>query len=99
MEQIFEAFLKVPDLSNLLFDDYFKNEILDGISSVNRVIEFAFSQKIPIPGITSAINYLYSYTTLRLPANLIQAQRDFFGAHGYKKINDSSEKLHYTIWN
>jgi 6-phosphogluconate dehydrogenase len=87
LNRIKEAYDRNPALPNLLLDPYFK-EIIDR-SQLNwrRVVSTAVDRGIPVPAFSSAIAYYDSYRRTRLPANLIQAQRDYFGAHTYERID------------
>ncbi len=76
-----EAFDKNPELSKLLLDDNFKDKVENAQAGWRRVSAAALINGITMPAITSALNYFAGYRTARLPANLLQAQRDYFGAH------------------
>jgi 6-phosphogluconate dehydrogenase len=85
--RIKEAFENKPDLENLLLDPYFK-EIMDKAQpGWRRLVSIAAERGVPIPAFSSALSYFDSYRTERLPANLIQAQRDYFGAHTYQRVD------------
>lgn len=96
LQNIKDAFDRQPDLSNLLLDDYFKNIVEDYQSSLREVISLAVHQGISVPGFMSAISYYDSYRSERLPANLLQAQRDYFGAHTYERMD--KEGVFHTNW-
>jgi len=87
LERIKEAFQHTPQLNNLMLDPYFKSIVLDAQSSWRKVIVSATEQGIPIPAFSSALAYYDAYRQARLPANLLQAQRDFFGAHTYERLD------------
>lgn len=96
LQKIKEAYDREPNLANLLLDPYFK-EITDQYQqSLRKVIALAIENGIPVPGLSAAISYYDSYRTDRLPANLLQAQRDYFGAHTYKRID--REGTFHTDW-
>ncbi|ULC60544.1 NADP-dependent phosphogluconate dehydrogenase [Flaviramulus sp. BrNp1-15] len=95
MQQISELFKSKKDL----FDDDFTLNILKySESSAAQFVTSAISNRVSLDTFWSAYNYWISITTEHLPANLIQAQRDYFGAHTYQKINDASGKFYHTNW-
>ena len=83
-----EAFDKNPKLNNLLLDDFFKSAIHDCQSSWRKVVSAAVELGVPTPCFSTALAFYDGYRSERLPANLIQAQRDYFGAHTYKRLDD-----------
>lgn len=87
LQNIKDAYEKNGELANLLLDDYFKNVIENYQDSWRKVIASAVTKGIPVPGFASALAYYDSYRTERLPANLLQAQRDYFGAHTFKRLD------------
>jgi 6-phosphogluconate dehydrogenase len=96
LQKIKEAYDREPKLANLLLDTYFK-EILENYQSAMRdVVSIAVQHGIPVPCLSSAIAYYDSYRTATLPANLLQAQRDYFGAHTYQRID--KEGTFHTNW-
>jgi 6-phosphogluconate dehydrogenase len=97
LEPIRSAYAKQPDLSNLLMDDYFSKEISAREADMRTVIKFAVEQGIPAAGLMAALAYFDAYRSSRLPSNLIQAQRDNFGAHTYERID--AEGTFHTQWN
>lgn len=96
LNRIKEAFDTDPDLVSLLAAPYFRNAVEAAIDSWRRVVTTAVSLGIPAPGFSSALAYYDGLRTERLPAALTQAQRDFFGAHTYGRV-DSQGKFH-TLW-
>jgi len=92
------AFEKNPSLSNLLLDDFFKDAINDSIESLRTVVATAALNGIPVPGMAAALNYFHGYTSETLPANLIQAQRDYFGAHTYERTDKARGEFFHTDW-
>ncbi len=96
--KIREAFDKVPALDNLLTDDYFRSVIQALLPTWREVAAWALSVGIPAPAFTSALSWFDGYTTARLPANLLQAQRDYFGAHTYERIDAPQGKFFHTDW-
>ncbi len=96
--KIKEAFDKNPDLQNLLMDDYFAETITDLVPAWREVAAYAVKTGIPMPAFTSALSYFDGYTTASLPANLLQAQRDYFGAHTYERIDQPRGQFFHTNW-
>lgn len=86
--------------SNLMVDPGFAKELNDAsLSSWRRVIQICFERGVPCPALCASLNYFDSYRRERLPANLTQAQRDFFGGHTYERVDDDEEgKPHHTAW-
>jgi len=98
LKNIKEAFDKNPNLDNLLIDDYFKNIIGKGQAGWRHACTLGITHGIPLPTITSALNYYDGYRTAYLPANLLQAQRDYFGAHTYERVDQPRGKFFHTNW-
>ena len=96
--KIKEAYDKNPVLENLLMDDYFADTIKALIPSMRKVVAYGVEAGIPMPAISSALSWFDGYTSERLPANLLQAQRDYFGAHTYKRIDRPSDEVFHTNW-
>ena len=96
--KIKEAYDKNPDLQNLLMDDYFSETIEGLVPAWREVVAYAAKAGIPMPAISFALNYFDGYTTERLPANLLQAQRDYFGAHTYERVDQPRGKMFHTNW-
>ncbi|KRM21128.1 NADP-dependent phosphogluconate dehydrogenase [Latilactobacillus graminis] len=95
LQKITDAFDKKADLNNLLLDDYFLDITKKYQGAVRDVAAMAIQQGVPAPGFSAAITYFDSYRSEVLPANLIQAQRDYFGAHTYQRT-DRKGTFHYT---
>ncbi|WP_227937739.1 NADP-dependent phosphogluconate dehydrogenase [Alkalihalobacillus deserti] len=96
LQKIKEAYDRDPSLANLLLDPYF-NEIIGSYqTALRQVIGVAIERGIPVPSFTGAISYYDSYRTETLPANLLQAQRDYFGAHTYQRVD--KEGSFHTNW-
>ncbi len=93
-----KAFDKNPDLSNLLLDDYFKSIIEQNQDAWRKVIAKAVELGIPVPAFSSALAYYDGYRSEVLPANLIQAQRDYFGAHTYERVDKPGGEWYHTNW-
>ena len=91
-----EAFDKNPELENLLLDDFFKAAIDKAQPSWRRVVSAAVELGVPVPAFSAALSYYDGYRRDRLPANLLQAQRDYFGAHTYRRLD--KEGTFHTDW-
>lgn len=98
LSKINDAFAKNPRLENLLLDDYFRSVIDSTQNAWRKVIAAGIENGIPIPALSSALAYYDSYRSDRLPANLIQAQRDYFGAHTYERIDKPRGEFFHTKW-
>jgi len=96
--KIKEAFERNPALDNLLLDPYFKETIEKLLPSWRRVVAAAALNGIPIPALSSALSYFDGYTSAFLPANLLQAQRDYFGAHTYERTDMPRGQFFHTNW-
>jgi 6-phosphogluconate dehydrogenase len=96
--KINEAFTENPNLENLLLDDYFKSVIDSTQDAWRTVIATAIENGIPVPAFSSALAYYDGYRSERLPANLLQAQRDYFGAHTYERIDKPRGEFFHTNW-
>ncbi|MBM7581676.1 6-phosphogluconate dehydrogenase [Caldicoprobacter guelmensis] len=96
LERIKEAYDRDQQLPNLLLDPYFKQVMEESQDSWRRVVSLAVQNGIPVPCFSSALAYYDSYRRDRLPANLIQAQRDYFGAHTYERVD--REGIFHTDW-
>ena len=98
LDKIKEAYETNPELENLLLDPFFTNTILNAQKAWRRVASAASLQGVSIPAISSALSYFDGYRTERLPANLLQAQRDYFGAHMYERIDKPRGEFFHTNW-
>jgi len=96
--KIKEAFDKKPDLTNLLLDPFFKEAVEKAQASWRRVVTAAVEMGIPVPAISTALAYYDGYRHDRLPANLLQAQRDYFGAHTYERVDKPRGEVFHTNW-
>lgn len=96
LQKIKEAYDRDPELDNLLLDPYFKNIVESYQGALRKTISLAVEQGIPVPCFSSALAYFDSYRTATLPANLIQAKRDYFGAHTYERTD--KEGIFHTEW-
>jgi len=93
-----KAFDKNPDLHNLLLDPYFKEKVEKAQAGWRRVCATALTHGIPVPALTSALCYFDGFRSGRLPANLLQAQRDYFGAHTYERVDKPRGEFFHTNW-
>jgi len=96
--KIKEAFDKASDLSNLLLDPFFAEVMNTSQEAWRRVIVSGATNGIPLPAMSTALCYFDGYRTERLPANLLQAQRDFFGAHTYERTDKPRGEFFHTNW-
>ena len=96
--EIKKAFDKNPKLSNLLLDPFFKKAIKDCQRSWRNVVAMAAKKGIPVPAFSTALAFYDGYRTERLPANLLQAQRDYFGAHTYERVDQPRGQFFHTNW-
>ncbi|HOI79696.1 MAG TPA: NADP-dependent phosphogluconate dehydrogenase, partial [Petrimonas sp.] len=93
-----KAFDNNPKLENLLLDPFFKESIESVQESWRRVCATALENGIPVPALTSALCYFDGFRNDRLPANLLQAQRDYFGAHQYERVDKPRGEFFHTDW-
>jgi 6-phosphogluconate dehydrogenase len=98
LDRIKEAYDRKPDLANLLLDSYFKTVVEENQSAWRHVVATAIEHGIPVPAFSTALSYYDSYRSERLPANLLQAQRDYFGSHTYERIDKPRGKFFHTKW-
>jgi 6-phosphogluconate dehydrogenase len=96
--KIKEAFDKNPELANLLLDDYFKQEVEAAQGAWRRVVAKAVEMGLPVPAMASALAFFDGYRRARLPQNLLQAQRDYFGAHTYERVDRPRGEFFHTDW-
>jgi 6-phosphogluconate dehydrogenase len=96
LEKFYLAYSKYENLSNILLDQEISEIVKDKISSLRKTAAFAVLNGIPSLGIQSALGYFEAYTTASLPVNLLQAQRDYFGAHTYQRTD--REGVFHTSW-
>ncbi len=98
LENIRDAFGNNPGLINLLLDPFFEKAIKDAQASWRRVVATAATLGVPMPAISAALAYFDGYRSERLPANLLQAQRDYFGAHTYERVDKPRGEFFHTNW-
>ena len=98
LDDIKVAFDHNPELVNLMLDTFFKQAIEIAQAAWRRVIMQSVKLGIPMPAMASALAYYDGYRTEHLPANLLQAQRDYFGAHTYERIDQARGEFFHTNW-
>ena len=98
LDKIKEAFDRDPALANLLLDEFFRGEIARCEKSWRQVVAQAVLSGVPVPAFSSALAYYDGYRSERLPANLLQAQRDYFGAHTYERVDRPRGEFFHTAW-
>ena len=96
--KIKEAYDKNPALENLLFDDFFSGVLNNYQASWRKAVVKAIALGVPAPAFSTALSFYDGYRTARLPANLLQAQRDFFGAHTYERVDKPRGQFFHTNW-
>ncbi len=96
LSRIQDAFKKDPKLSNLILDGWFAEQVNNRLSGLTQVVSAAANAGIPVPCLSSTLDYLNSFRTSRLPQNLVQAMRDCFGSHTYERV-DKAGSFH-TEW-
>ena len=96
--KIKEAYDKNQELANLILDPYLKETIEGLVASWRRVVSTAVVCGVPVPAFSAALSYFDGYTSDRLPQNLLQAQRDYFGAHTYERVDQERGKFFHTNW-
>ncbi len=98
LEPIREAYRREPDLPNLLLDPAFRDRLRDIQPGWRSTVTQAVKRGIPVPALSSALNYYDTCRAARLPANLLQAQRDYFGAHTYERVDRPRGEFFHTEW-
>ena len=98
LQKITEAYARNPKLANLLLDPYFNKTVQKAQENWRKVISLAAECGVPVPTFSSALSYYDSYRSARLPANLLQAQRDYFGAHTYERVDQPRGKFFHIDW-
>ena len=96
--EIKKAFDKNPNLTNLLLDPFFKRAIKGCARSWRKVVSTAVRKGIPVPALSTALAFFDGFRSERLPANLLQAQRDYFGAHTYERVDKPRGEFFHTNW-
>ncbi len=98
LNNISNAYKNNSSLNNLLLDDYFKNIVLKFHNGLRAIVALAALNGVATPALSSALSYFDSYRSSNLPTNLIQAQRDYFGAHTYERVDQQRGKTFHTNW-
>ena len=98
LQKITDAYARDKQLPNLLLDPYFKRQISKGQDNWREVVALAARAGIPCPAFMSALAYYDSYRSARRPANLLQAQRDYFGAHTYERVDEPRGRFFHVDW-
>ena len=98
LDRIKDAYDESPDLANLLLAPYFRDAIAGAQTAWRRVVATAVTRGVPVPAFSSALAWYDGYRSERLPANLLQAQRDYFGAHTYERIDRPRGEFFHTDW-
>ncbi|HEY4300602.1 MAG TPA: NADP-dependent phosphogluconate dehydrogenase [Candidatus Didemnitutus sp.] len=98
LQKITEAYARKPDLANLLLDPYFNRTFRKAQANWRKVVAVAAECGVPIPTFSASLAYYDSYRSARLPANLLQAQRDFFGAHTFERVDQPRGKFFHVDW-
>jgi len=98
LQKITDAYAQDPSLKNLLLDPYFRDALHQGQGRWREVVALAVQSGIPAPAFASALAYFDGYRSARLPANLLQAQRDYFGAHTYERTDQARGKFFHLDW-
>jgi 6-phosphogluconate dehydrogenase len=98
LANIAHAFARNPELENLLLDDFFRQAIHGAQAGWRKVVVKAVELGVPVPALSSGLAYYDGYRSSRLPANLLQAQRDYFGAHTYERIDRARGEFFHTDW-
>ena len=98
LQKITEAYARKPDLANLLLDPYFAKTVRSAQANWRKVVSLAAECGVAAPTFSSALAYYDSYRSARLPANLLQAQRDYFGAHTYERTDQPRGKFFHLDW-
>src|SRR5262245_16062507 len=93
-----ESFDKNPKLTNLMLDDYFRGEIKKSQKGWRNIVATAAKRGIPVPAFSTALSFFDQYRSAVLPANLLQAQRDYFGAHTYERVDKPRGEFFHTNW-
>ena len=98
LDRIKAAYDRDPDLRNLMLDPYFASKLAGAQQSLRKVVSAAVSAGIPAPALSAALAYYDGYRCPSLGTNLLQAQRDYFGAHTYERTDRPRGEFFHTIW-
>ena len=99
LDKIKAAYTRKPALDSLLVDEFFAAEFARFTAGWRHAVSFGVARGIPLPAFTAALSFFDGYRSARLPANLLQAQRDYFGAHTYQRVGDATGKHYHFEWN
>jgi 6-phosphogluconate dehydrogenase len=98
LNRITDAYRADPGISNLMLDPFFNGVLARTQQAWREVVALAVGSGLPVPALSAALGYYDSLRSERLPANLLQAQRDFFGAHGFERVDGQPGVLHHHVW-
>lgn len=98
LDRIKQAYQRNPALPNLLVDPKFAEDLVGCNDAWRRVVSLAVTSGVPVPGMNASLGYFDTYRRERLPANMVQAQRDFFGSHTYQRTDDPKGEWFHTVW-
>ncbi len=98
LNKIADAYQNDRELKHLLFAPYFKEEIKNSLEGWKKIVTLAVNEELAIPAFSSALNYFFSLTSGNLPSNLLQAQRDFFGAHTFERVDRPRGEFFHENW-
>jgi 6-phosphogluconate dehydrogenase len=98
LDDISAAYSNDPRLGNVMLDPFFRNALTEAEKGLRSVVRQSVRMGIPVPAYSSALAFYDSYRSGRLPANLIQAQRDYFGAHTYERVDRPRGEFFHTNW-
>jgi len=98
LERIMQAYTADPALKNLMISNFFKKDIEHGQQSLRDTVCLAANAGVSVPSMSSALAYFDAYRTARLPANLLQGQRDYFGAHQYERTDAPRGEFFHHNW-
>jgi 6-phosphogluconate dehydrogenase len=98
LQKITDAYARDPGLKNLMLDPYFRDVLHEGQGRWRQMVASAIQNGMPVPAFSSALAYFDGYRSAELPANLLQAQRDYFGAHTYERTDQPRGKFFHLDW-
>ncbi len=98
LDNIKEAYKKKPQLENLLLDDFFVDAIQSSLEGWRKTVQTAIAMAIPVPAFSSALSFFDGYRSEKTSANMLQAQRDYFGAHTYERVDQPRGEFFHTDW-
>lgn len=99
LKNVAEAYDRMPSLENILLDRFFSSELMGLVGAWRRMVSYGALAGMPLPAMSSALSYFDGFRVLRSSANLIQAQRDYFGAHKYERTDCERGRWFHTLWN